>query len=299
MPRSAADATRFTATGPHAHSNPHLSASAPPRPPPPSSSAPPPPPSSNQLPHETPQQKVARLRAAAQQARLSKVSTFDKVVVSGRTWADRVHRFAALGLIGITALSGVYAAVALTDMLMFNRRKRNEWLADQKARYPQLLAEARHADEQGQATDEQRRLLVMEDRIRQAEQDRAQRKLEKDKLTTWQSFREWLFSGMARDEAPLDRGLVDGGSVAETEQGLGGQHATSTTVASLQTAWPSQDSSSSTTLTTSHALDGKDAELARSLGVERKGGMLDRLGDGVQGGWRTWFRGTGKDGGPR
>jgi len=53
-------------------------------------------------PGETPQEKVKRLRAAADRARDAQVSTLDKVLVRGRVWADRAHRFTALSLIGIT-----------------------------------------------------------------------------------------------------------------------------------------------------------------------------------------------------
>ncbi len=107
MPRSASDATRFTSTTPHAtsHAAPRVAKAAP------------------FYPHqsnpgngpriiaeagpagETPQQKVARLRAAAARAREGKMTGFDKAVVKGRVWADRAHRITALGLIGITGMS--------------------------------------------------------------------------------------------------------------------------------------------------------------------------------------------------
>lgn len=106
MPRSATDATRFTSTTPHA-------------------SAKPPPGSSNLYPTkekkpaapapagETPQEKVRRLRAAADRARDAQVSGFDKAIVRGRVWADRIHRFTALSLIGATCTSFI-----LADMVM-------------------------------------------------------------------------------------------------------------------------------------------------------------------------------------
>lgn len=83
-PRSVADATRFTATGPHAFTR------TPPASPTPAAAP------------ETPQQRVARLRGAAQQAKLAQVSTFDRLVDRGRIWADRAHRVVAIGLIGAT-----------------------------------------------------------------------------------------------------------------------------------------------------------------------------------------------------
>lgn len=51
---------------------------------------------------ETPQQRVARLKAAAAKAKSAQVSQFDKWVLVGRRWADRAHRFTAFTLIGVT-----------------------------------------------------------------------------------------------------------------------------------------------------------------------------------------------------
>lgn len=82
-PRSVADATRFTATGPHAFTR-----------------APP----TVGTNSETPQQRVARLRGAAKQAKLDKISTFDRIVDRGRIWADRAHKVVAIGLIGATGM---------------------------------------------------------------------------------------------------------------------------------------------------------------------------------------------------
>ena len=91
MARSAMDATRFTATGPCAHSKPGTRASV-------LAFADPPP------PNETPQQKVARLREAARRAKLEQVSRFDKVVAKGRVVADTAHRFTAITLIAATGM---------------------------------------------------------------------------------------------------------------------------------------------------------------------------------------------------
>jgi hypothetical protein len=96
MPRSATDATRFTSTTPYAASKPppnlpNLSRNhTPPRTPGP--------------PGETPQEKVKRLRAAADRARFEKIDPIDKWIVRGRVWADRAHRFTALSLIGISGM---------------------------------------------------------------------------------------------------------------------------------------------------------------------------------------------------
>lgn len=57
---------------------------------------------------ETPQQKIARLRAAAAMARTGKESTFDSVVRVGRKWADRAHRVTAYSLIGLTGTRSAF-----------------------------------------------------------------------------------------------------------------------------------------------------------------------------------------------
>jgi hypothetical protein len=55
-------------------------------------------------PGETPLQKVARLRAAAQKAKLANESPAERIIERGRVWADRAHRFTTLSLIGITGM---------------------------------------------------------------------------------------------------------------------------------------------------------------------------------------------------
>lgn len=114
LSRSAIDATRFTATSPHAYSKPsplRSAASSSTPTPTPSSSRPspqgpqrrspngskpiPPPPAmppKGATAGETPAEKVARLRAMRLAEREAQVSQWDKVVVRGRTWADRAHK---------------------------------------------------------------------------------------------------------------------------------------------------------------------------------------------------------------
>ncbi|KAI4231221.1 MAG: hypothetical protein LQ352_008413, partial [Teloschistes flavicans] len=110
MSRTVADATRFTATAPHAYSkpsqilrsantfsaspnNPSSSASAtsipshlrqPPIPNPKMPNAPPRP--------ETPKQKVERIRAERMAQKLNSLTLWDRTVIRGRIWADRAHR---------------------------------------------------------------------------------------------------------------------------------------------------------------------------------------------------------------
>ena len=123
MSRTVADATRFTATSPHAYSKPSsilrsiaasnttspssFSASSSPfqasrKPPPPSSNPPPQQPSGQPPLNETPQQKVARLRALRAAEKNKPLGLWDRTVVRGRRWADIAHRTTAVGLMGVS-----------------------------------------------------------------------------------------------------------------------------------------------------------------------------------------------------
>lgn len=105
MSRSAADATRFTATGPYANSKPYdLSNSAKVK-----SSAD----KNARVQHtgpdgkpETPKQKVERLRAQARAARMaSSASGADRWIESGRKFANKAHKAVVYSLI---AASGTW-----------------------------------------------------------------------------------------------------------------------------------------------------------------------------------------------
>ncbi|KAF2153253.1 hypothetical protein K461DRAFT_293527 [Myriangium duriaei CBS 260.36] len=176
MPRSASDATRFTATGPSATAKPSSSASSISI----GQSAP---------ANETPQQKIARLRAAAARAKLGKESQFDKVVRVGRVWADRAHRTTAWGLIGLTVVCGVFATFAIGDMLIHNRRKRKEWLEEQQQKSSVALEEARTAAARGTANEDQILLLNRERAAAEAETER------KAKTGILSKARDAMFSG--------------------------------------------------------------------------------------------------------
>lgn len=95
-PRSVSDATRFTPTTPHASSksaDPRLKASK----------------SSPQGPQdvpkfvETPEQRVARLRAAHLKAKQAQVSRMDRIINGSRRFFDSAHKVTVLGLIGFTS----------------------------------------------------------------------------------------------------------------------------------------------------------------------------------------------------
>jgi hypothetical protein len=92
MSRSPKESTRFTATGVWAHTRPGGRATtlqfADPAP-----------------KNETPQQKVKRLREAANRAKMAQITKWDYMYLYGRMTADAVHRFTVYGLIFATGTS--------------------------------------------------------------------------------------------------------------------------------------------------------------------------------------------------
>lgn len=112
MSRSAADATRFTATGPYASSKPNGAPYELPNFMQSKDNAKPAKPSAPQTgpdgQPETPKQKVERLRAQARAARMAQQSSgVDRWIESGRKFANRAHKGMVYSLI---VASGTYRA---------------------------------------------------------------------------------------------------------------------------------------------------------------------------------------------
>ncbi|KAK4165638.1 hypothetical protein QBC43DRAFT_208413 [Cladorrhinum sp. PSN259] len=155
-PRSVSDATRFTATTPHASSKTAAAKLQPIRKPAsPAASAAAAGAAGGRAPSsitpgmiETPEQKVARLRAAHQKAKLAQVSKLDQAVDLGRKAFDKAHRFTVISLVGFT----VYTAV---DMMTYNKKRKAEWVEAQLKLEADSLEAARIAYMTGKATDEQ------------------------------------------------------------------------------------------------------------------------------------------------
>jgi hypothetical protein len=112
MSRSAADATRFTATGPYASSKPNGAPYELPSFMQSKDNAKPAKPTAPQTgpdgQPETPKQKVERLRAQARAARMAQQSSgVDRWIESGRRFANRAHKGMVYSLI---VASGTYCA---------------------------------------------------------------------------------------------------------------------------------------------------------------------------------------------
>ncbi|KAI5284442.1 hypothetical protein KEM54_001328 [Ascosphaera aggregata] len=208
MSRSAADATRFTATGPYASAKIQGSTVSA------SSTSGTSPSGESSRPNETPKQKVERLRAQARAARMAKnFNPIDRVIGGGRVWADRLHRvtvftlIAASGivstlktsdvdrtalfrrLIGVAGLLTIYSAASL---VIFNRRQRELWIARQL----RSLKDARRAYLDGTATLDQLELLAKE---KEADAHKMMSEELKKQRYTYK-VRQWLFGNLEKDE---------------------------------------------------------------------------------------------------
>ncbi|KLU87290.1 hypothetical protein MAPG_06291 [Magnaporthiopsis poae ATCC 64411] len=178
-PRSVSDATRFTPTTPHAASKgtPSSSSSKKPskttstksRPAPAVSfrpgqpggagSRPPPPAAAPHPPAETPEQRVARLRAAHLAAKNAQVSNMDRLVDRARGIFNHAHRFTTMGLIGLSAVATLVTVYAAVDMVTYNRKRKHEFLEAQARMRADSLEAARLAYMRGDATEEQAALV--------------------------------------------------------------------------------------------------------------------------------------------
>ncbi|EGE03599.1 hypothetical protein TEQG_02629 [Trichophyton equinum CBS 127.97] len=190
MSRSASDATRFTATGPYAYSKSSMSSPA-------SSSkwsglkvrsSQPSQPSPGQGTQETPREKVERLRAQARANRIAQsFSPMDKIVNSGRTWADRFHRGAVYSLIAASGIAGLLTIYSMASLITHNRRQRELFVEKEL----ESLLGARKAYVAGTATPQQIELLRKE---KAADEEKRMRD-EAKKQTMFYKARSWLFDG--------------------------------------------------------------------------------------------------------
>ncbi|EAL87064.1 hypothetical protein KXW98_008725 [Aspergillus fumigatus] len=201
MSRSAADATRFTATGPYASSKP--------------GGAP------YKLPSfmaeskknaargpgerpETPKEKVERLRAQARAARLAQsTSRVDQMIDVGRRFANKAHKVMVYSLITASGICGVLTVYSMVSLTLYNRRQRALWVE----RELQKLQDAKAAYASGSATPEQLELIKNEEigeiMKRKKEEAKAQR--------PWNRAKEYLFGGLKQDETTSDlSSKVDG-----------------------------------------------------------------------------------------
>ncbi|OJD23899.1 hypothetical protein ACJ73_04747 [Blastomyces percursus] len=193
MSRSAADATRFTATGPYASSKPSVANSGTSRPMGAGSGSSATTGSGSGGKQETPKQKVERLRAQARAARYAKAFTpMDRVMSKGRVWADRAHKVTVYTLITASGLAAALTIYSATSLILYNRRQKQLWIDKELDK----LLEAKKAYVAGNPTAEQLKLLEQE---KQAEAEKRQKE-ELKKQTMFYKGKEWLFGGLKNED---------------------------------------------------------------------------------------------------
>ncbi|KAG5301758.1 hypothetical protein I7I48_01882 [Histoplasma ohiense] len=198
MSRSAADATRFTATGPYASSKMSIvntgtlkwtgakSSTS-------KTTGPFAGPEGSK--QETPKQKVERLRAEARAARYSKAFTpMDRIMSKGRIWADRAHKITVYTLITASGIAAALTIYSATSLIIYNRRQRQLWIDKEL----QKLLDARKAYVAGNPTPDQ--LLLLEKEKQAEEEKRLNEELKKQ--TMFYKGKAWLFGGLKNEDSP-------------------------------------------------------------------------------------------------
>lgn len=90
--------------------------------------------------------------------------------------------------------AGVIAAWSIGDMMLFNRRKRKVWFAEQEANYQRALSIAMQKEADGTLTEDLAMVLRNERAIEAYEAER------EAKGGVWKRTKETLFGGLAKQE---------------------------------------------------------------------------------------------------
>ncbi len=168
-------------------------------------------------------------------------------------------------------------------MMLYNRRKRNEWHEVQMEKYYQKLAEAREAERLGTPTEEHLAILKKERTILAAEE------AAKNKKGLWRRTKDFMLSGLKQEEDPeavtsvLSGETLGEGTAQQEDQGGSGI---------LKAVEDARKEKAAV-----------EEAIASQSGVESpREGVLDQVGDentGVRSGGRIsdWLKGWGSGSG--
>ncbi|KAJ5088250.1 hypothetical protein N7456_011866 [Penicillium angulare] len=191
MSRSAADATRFTATGPYASSKNNgtpydLPESMKSKTTNTQKSVPQSGPDGSP---ETPKQKVERLRAQARAARMAQSSSgMDRLIDVGRRFANKAHKGMVYSLILTSGACAVLTAYSMVSLTLYNRRQRTLWIEKET----ETLNQARIAQANGSATLDQLELIKKEEIEDIVKRNRDEEKAQRP----WAKAKRFLFGKM-------------------------------------------------------------------------------------------------------
>ncbi|KAI3321021.1 hypothetical protein HD806DRAFT_504361 [Xylariaceae sp. AK1471] len=294
-PRSVADATRFTSNTPHANvkstptGKPSASQNA--------SQTLPRRGALGSIPQETMDERVRRLRAAHLAAKQHSVSRMDQVIGGSRRLFDAAHKFTVMGLIGFSGIALLVTAYATADMMMYNRKRRNEFFALQKQLKEDSLEAARLAYMTGTASDEQ--IALVEDATAKAKEagialpsilsmpQTAAPAGGRDTTTTTAQGERTVWPGESMAESSMSEAEPQkkGGITGWLFGGLKKEDTTARddteTLNSSDERWrtPTTTSSTSTTGETSGALrDKAKVAFEQERDNQQRGGPLDQIG---------------------
>jgi len=178
----------------------------------------------------------------------------------------------------------IVAVFALGDMVVYNRRKKKEWLNDQREMHAKKLVLAYQAATAGTATEDQMLLINQERAHREAEHAR------RNKPGIFKRAKGYVYSGLSMEEPKGGKlGAASGGASA----GLGANAAEERAAPALNVA--SQGSGQGRGVL-------EAVEDARRQGGKARprirGGMLDQLGDNIataasqnSKSWTSWISG--------
>ncbi|KAJ5558712.1 hypothetical protein N7535_009409 [Penicillium sp. DV-2018c] len=219
MSRSAADATRFTATGPYANSKTGGAFQAAEFGKASTTKSSPQQLGPNGKP-ETPKEKVERLRAQARAARQAQAagSGADRWIETGRRFANKAHKGMVYSLIAASGVCGVLTVYSMISLTLYNRRQRALWIEKELETLKQ--AEIAHAN--GTATVEQEELLKKEkigEIIKQKrEEERAQKPWAKAKRFLYEKLNMEDTGAAAAPTLAVEGAGQNQGSVMEAVQ---------------------------------------------------------------------------------
>jgi hypothetical protein len=160
-------------------------------------------------------------------------------------------------------IAGVVTAYALGDMIIYNRRKRAEYYAEQRALHSAAAHEAEEAIAFGNATELQQALIKKEKALKQDSEARETSK----QRSIFARSKEWLFSGLKKEE--------EGGDFGTPERRLGYEG-----TSEEDDVLGERESSILRAIETKKAEVKSKTEIIfeRERESEKKGGLLDRLG---------------------
>lgn len=94
----------------------------------------------------------------------------------------------------LAVVAGTVALVGLGDMMLYNRRKRKEWFAEQQINYDKALALAYRAEAEGSLTPDLELILNKERAIEAYEEQ------QRNRPGIWERTKGTLFGGLAKEE---------------------------------------------------------------------------------------------------